>query len=115
MKIEVNTNQKWRCGNKNGKRASTKNNDDGNNKTGAVNQTIITSNLEEFVQNKCNNLSLQQKGKVLGVLNKHESLFQGKRGEWTGSPVTLTLTNDAEPFRCSPYHIPLKQRNELEK
>ena len=39
------------------------------------------ANLEEFVQNKCNNLTLQQKGKVLGVLNKHKKLFQGKRGE----------------------------------
>ena len=66
------------------------------------------ANLEEFVQNKCNNLPLQQKGKVLEVLNKHKSLFQGKREEWTGNTVTLTLTSDAGPFRCSPYPIPLK-------
>ena len=73
------------------------------------------ANQEGFVQNKCNNLTLQQKGKVLGVLNKHEKLFREKRGEWTGNPVTLTLTKDAEPFRCSPYPIPLKQWSKLEK
>ena len=73
------------------------------------------ANLEEFVQNKCNNLTLQQKGKILGVLNKHEKLFQGNCGEWTGNKVTVTLTKGAKPFRCSPYIIPLKQRNELEK
>ena len=49
------------------------------------------------------------------MLNKHGKLFQGKRGEWTGNPVTLALTKDAKPFRCGSYPIPLKQRNELEK
>ena len=51
----------------------------------------------------------------MGVLNKHEKLFQGKRGKWKGNPVTLTLTQDAKPFRCSSCPIPLKQRSELEK
>ena len=77
--------------------------------------TYKPANLEGFAQNKCNNLTLQQKGKVVGVLNKHDKLFQGKRGECTGNTVTLTLTKDAKPFRCSPYLILLKQRNELEK
>ena len=51
----------------------------------------------------------------MGVLNKHTKLFQGKCGEWTGNSVALSLTKYAKPFRCGPYPIPLKQRNELEK
>ena len=46
-----------------------------------VSPTYKPANLEEFAQNKCNSLSLQQKKKVLEVLNKDKKLFQGKRGE----------------------------------
>ena len=42
----------------------------------------------------------------------HESLFQGKRGEWTGIPYGLILKDDAKPFRSRPYPILLKQKME---
>ena len=61
------------------------------------------ADLGKYIATKCNNLDLEQKGKLLKVLKKNEGLFQGKRGNWTGKPVQLDPTNNAVPFRYRPY------------
>ena len=52
---------------------------------------------------------------MLKVLKQNEGLFAGKRGNWTGKPVQIDLTNDAIPFRYRPYQIPLKIKDQVEK
>jgi hypothetical protein len=34
-------------------------------------------------------LNDEQKAKLLAVLKKHEALFQGKRSNWKGQPVSI--------------------------
>ena len=67
------------------------------------------ANLPEITEN-CNDLTSDQKAKLLVILLKHESLFQGWRGEWTGQPVSIKLINGAVPVWAKPYPVPLKNR-----
>eukprot|EP00957_Ditylum_brightwellii_P158863 12091922-Ditylum_brightwellii.AAC.1 len=55
--------------------------------------TVLAANeykepdLEHAVQEeKYGHLTKEQCGKVLGLLKTHKQLFQGKQGEWRGSP-----------------------------
>ena len=41
--------------------------------------------------------------------------MQEKRGNWTGKPVQIDLTNDAIPFRYMLYQILLKIKDQVEK
>ena len=67
------------------------------------------ANLPQTVE-KCKNLTPKQKSKLLTVLLKHEELFQGQRGNWTGPPVSIELLNGADPVWAKPYPVPLKNR-----
>ena len=58
---------------------------------------------------------MEQKGKLLKVLKKHEGIFAGKRGNCTGKPVQINLTNDAVSFRYRPYQIHLRIKDQVEK
>eukprot|EP00957_Ditylum_brightwellii_P198091 15091750-Ditylum_brightwellii.AAC.1 len=57
----------------------------------------------------------EQCKKVLGLLKKHKRLFQGKRGEWQGSPVTLRLKPSAKPYMARTYPVPLPQYDQAKK
>ena len=59
----------------------------------------------KIIAQKCQDLTKQQQVKLLQVLSKHKPLFAGKRGEWKGSPVTITLVEGAKPFWARPYLI----------
>ena len=41
---------------------------------------------------------------------KHRSLFLGKRGEWTGKPVSIETIEGVTPVWAKPYPVPLKNR-----
>ena len=76
--------------------------------------TVLAANkykapdLEKVVQEeKYRHLTEEQRGRVLGLLKKHEQLFQGKRGEWRGSLVTLRLKPGAKPYMAKSYPVPL--------
>eukprot|EP00957_Ditylum_brightwellii_P056023 4246034-Ditylum_brightwellii.AAC.1 len=65
--------------------------------------TVLAANkykapdLEKVVQEeKYGYLTKEQRSKALGLLRKHEQLFQGKQGEWRGSLVTLQLKPGAK-------------------
>ena len=66
------------------------------------------ADLEAIVKNQAQ-LDEQQKNQLLAVLTKHESIFQGKRGNWKHEEVTIHLKDDAKPYYAHPYPIPLKQ------
>jgi hypothetical protein len=62
------------------------------------------------VVHKCQNLNVEQKGKLLTVLHDHEQLFLGCRGEWKGDPVSIKVIKGATPIGARPYPVPLKNR-----
>lgn len=53
------------------------------------------TDLEE-VTSSCRTLSKNQQNKLLQFLKLHESLFAGKRKEWKGIPVTISLIEGAK-------------------
>ena len=67
------------------------------------------ANLDEIARS-CLDLSTEQQQELLQVLKLNESLFVGKHGEWKGTPVTITLIEDAKPIWAKPYPVPLKNR-----
>jgi hypothetical protein len=69
-----------------------------------------TADLNTITQS-CNALDVQQKAKLLAVPKQHESLFQGKRGNWKGQPVSIEVIDGAVPVWSKPYPIPLKNRD----
>ena len=69
----------------------------------------VKADLPEITRN-CKNLSTEQQSKLLAVLTKHQSLFRGKRGEWTGKPVSIETIEGATPVWAKPYPVPLKNR-----
>ena len=83
--------------------------------TEEVNLTELTSakyvkaNLPEIAEN-CKDHTSDQKAKLLMVLMKHEELFQGKRGEWKGHPISIESVDKATPVWAKPYPVPLKNR-----
>jgi hypothetical protein len=67
------------------------------------------------ITQSCDILDEHQKAKLLAVLKQHESLFQGKRGNWKGQPVSIEVINSAVPVWSKPYPIPLRIRDTLKE
>ena len=42
---------------------------------------------------------------LMALLRKHETLFDGKLGEWKGDPVDIELKPDAKPYHTKAYPI----------
>ena len=60
------------------------------------------------IAHSCNDLNSEQQEELLQILTRYQLLFQGKRGEWKGTPVTITLLENAKPVWAKPYPVPLK-------
>ena len=67
--------------------------------------TIKKADLDEVVRN-IPHLTMEQKGQVLTMLYRFESLFEGKLGLWDTPPVTLELEEGAKPFHACAFPIP---------
>jgi hypothetical protein len=77
----------------------------------------VNNNKDDLntIAQSCNALDEQQKAKLLAVLKQHESLFQGKRGNWKGQPVYIEVIDGAVPVWSKPYPIPLRNRDTFKK
>ena len=60
---------------------------------------------------KCGHLNPIQQAKLLAVLTKHKSLFDGTLGKYNGPPVHLNLQDNMEPHRTRAYDIPHSQKD----
>jgi hypothetical protein len=69
----------------------------------------VKADLDHIVE-QCAHLNAEQKGQLLTVLRKHKDLFQGKRGNWKGQPVSFEVIDGAVPVWSRPYPTPLKNR-----
>ncbi len=57
------------------------------------------ADLQSIVKGKCKHLTANQQKKLLQLLTKYESLFDGTLGDWKTKPVSFQLKE-----RVSPYH-----------
>ena len=56
------------------------------------------ADLQSIVNNNCKHLSADQRNKLLQLLIKFESLFDGTLGDWRTKPVSFQLKEGSKPF-----------------
>jgi hypothetical protein len=64
------------------------------------------ADLPKIVEENCPHLDESQKGALLELLQRHESMFQGKLGQWIGEEVHFDLKEGAKPWQGRPYPVP---------
>ena len=55
------------------------------------------ADLQTIVRDKCKHLSADQQTKLLQLLKKYESLFDGTLGDWKTKPVSFQLKERVSP------------------
>ena len=76
----------------------------------------VAPDLDEVVMgDKYRHLDKEKKQQLVGLLKKHERMFQVKRGVWKGSDVMLQLKDEAKPYLAKPYSVPFPQREQFLK
>jgi hypothetical protein len=56
------------------------------------------ADLQSVVRDNCKHLSTNQQKKLLQLLKKYESLFDGTLGDWKTKPVSFQLKEGASPY-----------------
>ena len=64
---------------------------------------------------KHGHLGAAEKEKLHKVMQKHEQLFDGKKGVWKGQDATLELKDGVEPSIQKPHGVPFPQRDQFKK
>jgi hypothetical protein len=55
------------------------------------------ADLQSIVRDNCKHLSANQQKKLLQLLKKYESLFDGTLGDWKTKPVSFQLKEGVSP------------------
>ena len=63
------------------------------------------ANLNKLVRDAIY-LDRAEQDKLLKLLKKYESVFDGTLGKWIGRPYNVDLRKDAVPYHAKPYSIP---------
>jgi hypothetical protein len=64
--------------------------------------------------NEVKNLTAEEKEKLLNLLQKFESVFDGSLGAWNTEPVELELKDpECTPYHSKPYPVPQAQEAKL--
>ena len=63
------------------------------------------ADLDELTQN-ATHLSLEQRHQLNTILKRHQGLFDGTLGKWTGAPYKIDLKPDVEPYHARPHPLP---------
>ncbi len=64
------------------------------------------ADLPAIVSENCSHLTASKREKLLSVLLKFESLFDGTLGDWKLPPVCFELKEGMKPYHGRPYPIP---------
>ncbi len=72
------------------------------------------ADLQSIVKDKCKHLSADQQKKLLQLLTKYESLFDGTLGDWKTKPVSFQLKEGVSPYHGRAFPVP-KVHNETIK
>jgi hypothetical protein len=73
------------------------------------------TDLPAMIRENCSHLKASDREKLLSVLLKFESLFNGTLGDWNLPPVSFELKEGMKPFHGRPYPIPNKHKAILMK
>ena len=64
------------------------------------------ADLQSIVKNNCKHLSADQQNKLLQLLIKYESLFDGTLGDWKTKPVSFQLKEGSKPYHGRAFPVP---------
>ncbi len=73
------------------------------------------ADLPAFIRENCSHLTAPNREKLLSVLLKFKSLFNGTLGDWKLPPVSFELKEGMKPYHGKPYPIPHKYKAVLMK
>jgi hypothetical protein len=63
------------------------------------------TDLSAIIRENCSHLTASDREKLLSVLLKFESLFDGTVGDWKLPPVSFELKEGMQPYHGRPYPI----------
>jgi hypothetical protein len=64
------------------------------------------ADIQSIVRNNCKHLSAYQQEKLLQLLQKYESLFDGTLGDWKTKPVSFSLKEGVSPYHGQAFPVP---------
>jgi hypothetical protein len=64
------------------------------------------ADLQSIVKNNCQHLSTENQKKLLQLLVRFESLFDGTLGDWRIKPVSFQLKEGASPYHGRAFPVP---------
>jgi hypothetical protein len=64
------------------------------------------ADLQSIIRDKCKHLSADQQKKLLQLLKKYESLFDGTLGDWKTKPVSFQLKEGISPNHGRAFPVP---------
>jgi hypothetical protein len=73
------------------------------------------ADLPAIIRENCSHLTAFNREKLLPVLLRFESLFDGTLGDWKLLPVSFELKKGMKPYHGRPYPIPHKHKAILMK
>jgi hypothetical protein len=73
------------------------------------------ADLPSIIREHCSHLKASDREKLLSVLLKFESLFNGTLGDWNLPPVSFELKEGMKPYHGRPYPILHKHKAVLVK
>jgi hypothetical protein len=71
--------------------------------------------LQSIVTDKCKHLSADQQKKLLQLLTKYESLFDGTLGDWKTKPVSFQLKEGVSPYHGQAFPVPKVYKETIKK
>ncbi len=73
------------------------------------------TDLQSIVGNNCKHLSANQKNKLLQLLKKYESLFDGTLGDWKTKPFSFQLKEGVSPYHGQAFPVPKIHKDTIMK
>jgi hypothetical protein len=73
------------------------------------------ADLQSIVRDNCKHLSANQQKKLLQLLKKYESLFDGTLGDWKTKPVSFQLKEGVSPYHGRAFPVPKVHKDTIIK
>jgi hypothetical protein len=73
------------------------------------------ADLQSVVRDDCKHLIANQQKKLLQLLKKYESLFDGTLGDWKTKPVSFQLKEGVSPYHGQAFPAPKIHKETLVK
>jgi hypothetical protein len=73
------------------------------------------ADLQSVVRDNCKHLSADQQKKLLQLLKKYESLFDGTLGDWKTKPISFQLKDGVSLYHSQAFPVPKIHKETLIK